>query len=354
LIYSSLFTRIIVALRGLKNFNTFIYKFTRYEFWPWYLIFLPLLPIYVYGVIRTRKLLYFTAANPSIDMGGFFGERKDEILALIPNEYKASSINVTNGLTLDLAKKVLAENNLQLPLILKPNVGERGNGVRLIHTLEDMVSYAANESEFLIQEYIDYPLELGILYSRMPSEQMGIVSSMAEKEFLRVKGDGVSTVGELLQSTPRNNIYYPLVASDYTERLAIVPALEEDFIVHRIGNHIKGTRFIDANKHITKELNQVFTTLSNELTGVFYGRYDLKVPSYKDLQAGKNIKIFELNGVSSEPGHIYDQNTVFTAYYDLAEHWLRLIAISHQNIKKGVKTTPLSKFLLQVKNHFFG
>tara|TARA_B110000858_G_scaffold33941_1_gene37806 strand:+ start:833 stop:1060 length:228 start_codon:yes stop_codon:yes gene_type:complete len=62
----------------------------------------------VYGVIRTRKLLYFTAANPSIDMGGFFGERKDEILALIPNEYKASSINVTNGLTLDLAKKVLA------------------------------------------------------------------------------------------------------------------------------------------------------------------------------------------------------------------------------------------------------
>jgi len=92
-------------------------------------MFLTLLPIYVYAVIRTRKLLYFTAANPSIDMGGFFGERKDEILALIPNEYKASSINVTNGLTLDLAKKVLAENNLQLPVILKPNVGERGNGV---------------------------------------------------------------------------------------------------------------------------------------------------------------------------------------------------------------------------------
>jgi len=216
-----------------------------------------------------------------------------------------------------------------------------------------MVSYAANESEFLIQEYIDYPLELGILYSRMPSKQMGIVSSIAEKEFLRVKGDGVSTVGELLQSTPRNNIYYPLVVSEYTERLAIVPALEEDFIV-RIGNHIEVTRFIDANKHITKELNHVFTRLSNELTGVFYGRYDLKVPSYKDLQAGNNIKIFELNGVSSEPGHIYDQSNVFKAYYDLAEHWLRLIAISHQNIKKRVKTTPLSKFLLQVKIHFFG
>ncbi|MFT6745455.1 MAG: hypothetical protein ACJAR8_002016, partial [Bacteroidia bacterium] len=197
---------IVVALRGLKNSNKFIYKLTRYEFWPWYLMFLPLLPIYVYGVIRTRKLLYFTAANPSIDMGGFFGERKDEILALIPKEYKASSINVTNGLTLDLAKKVLAENNLQLPVILKPNVGERGNGVRLIHTLEDMVSYAANESEFLIQEYIDYPLELGVLYSRMPSEQMGIVSSITEKEFLTVKGDGVSTVGELLQNTPRSNI----------------------------------------------------------------------------------------------------------------------------------------------------
>lgn len=316
-------------------------------------MFTPMLPIYVYGVVRTGKFLYFTAANPSIDMGGFFGERKDEILDLIPQEYKAKSVSVSGKLNTDTALLRLAENSFTLPVVLKPNIGERGNGVRVIHTIEDMVAYSESENDFLIQEYIDYPLELGILYSRLPNEQIGVVSSITEKEFLTVRGDGTSTVGELLLLAPRSRIYYPLVLSDFEERLGIVPAVGVDYVVHRIGNHIKGTRFIDANEHITPALNETFTKLSKEVTGVFYGRYDLKVPSYADLQAGKGIKVFELNGVSSEPGHIYDQSNVFKAYYDLAEHWLRLIAISHQNIKKGVKTTPLAIFLKQVKKHFF-
>jgi hypothetical protein len=77
------------------------------------------------------------------------------------------------------------------------------------------------------------------------------------------------------------------------------------------------------------------------------------VPSYADLQKGVNIKIFELNGVSSEPGHIYDQTHVFKAYTSLAEHWLALVHISHQNIKKGIKTTPLPMFFSKIIAHFY-
>jgi hypothetical protein len=133
-----------------------------------------------------------------------------------------------------------------------------------------------------------------------------------------------------------------------------VPLENEDYVVHRIGNHIKGTRFIDANEHITDKLNATFSKLSQQVEGVYFGRYDLKVPSFQDLEQGKNIKIFELNGVSSEPGHIYDQSNVFKAYSGLAHHWLALIGISQQNIKKGVKTTPMSIFFKKVLNHFFG
>ena len=42
------------------------------------MLYIPLLPVYVYGALRTRRLLYFTAANPGIEMGGFFGEKKDQ------------------------------------------------------------------------------------------------------------------------------------------------------------------------------------------------------------------------------------------------------------------------------------
>jgi hypothetical protein len=337
----------------LNSFYKFTYKATRYEFWPWYLMFVPVMPVYFFGVLRTRKLLYFTAANPSIDMGGFFGEKKDEILALIPEKYKVRGVHVQRTLNAETAKQLLLENQFNFPVVLKPNVGERGRDVRVIHTLEEMVAYSSSQEDYLVQEYIDYPIELGVLYSKLPNASSGEVTSITEKAFLTVIGDGKSTVGDLLKSSPRNSIYYEVVVRDFPKKLHTVPAMGERYVVHRIGNHIKGTRFIDANKHITPKLNAVFTKMGDEVNGVFYGRYDLKVPTYADLEAGQNIKIFELNGVSSEPGHIYDQTNVFKAYYGLAEHWLRLIEVSHQNMKKGVKTTPLSKFLLQVKNHFW-
>jgi hypothetical protein len=337
----------------LNSFYKFTYKATRYEFWPWYLMFVPVMPVYFFGVLRTRKLLYFTAANPSIDMGGFFGEKKDEILALIPEKYKVRGVHVQRTLNAETAKQLLLENQFNFPVVLKPNVGERGRDVRVIHTLEEMVAYSSSQEDYLVQEYIDYPIELGVLYSKLPNASSGEVTSITEKAFLTVIGDGKSTVGDLLKSSPRNSIYYEVVVRDFPKKLHTVPAMGERYVVHRIGNHIKGTRFIDANKHITPKLNAVFTKMGDEVNGVFYGRYDLKVPTYADLEAGKNIKIFELNGVSSEPGHIHDQTNVFKAYYGLAEHWLRLIEVSHQNMKKGVKTTPLSKFLLQVKNHFW-
>ncbi|MGL4597449.1 MAG: hypothetical protein ACRCYO_07980, partial [Bacteroidia bacterium] len=69
----------------------------------------------------------------------------------------------------------------------------------------------------------------------------------------------------------------------------------------------------------------------------------LKVRNIEDLYAGQNIKIMELNGASSEPGHIYDSsNTLFLAYKDLAAHWKRLAEISKVNILAGHKPVPFS------------
>lgn len=317
-------------------------------------MFVPVLPVYFYGVLRTRKLLYFTATNPSIDMGGFFGEHKDEILDLIPSSHKAVGIHVRSPKTIDELKQILAEYNLKFPVVAKPNVGERGDGVQIVRDIASLAAYDKLKSDYIIQEYIDYPLELGVLFYKYPNEPNGKVTSITEKEFLTVQGDGTSTVEQLLSRSERGSIYLPLMRKDFAERLTIVPKANEDYVVHRIGNHVKGTRFIDANKHITDKLNETFSELSKQVAGVYYGRYDLKVPSYAQLERGENIKIFELNGVSSEPGHIYDQSNVFKAYGCLAHHWLALVHISHQNIQRGVRTTPLPVFFKKIRSHFFG
>lgn len=336
----------------MANYSKFLYKLFRYEYWPWYGMFLPLVPVYVYGVLRTGKLLYFTAANPSIDMGGFFGEKKHEILDLIPDNFKVTSIHIVGSLPANILQQ-LNDCGIDFPVIAKPNVGERGYGVRKIEDIQSLKVYASTESDFLIQEFVTYPLELGIMYCRYPNSESGFVTSITEKKFLTVIGDGNLNVESLLKVHPRGRMYIDMLRHDYAGRMQYVPKIHEEYVVHYIGNHAKGTQFLNGNAHLGNQLNNVFTQMSSKVAGVFYGRYDLKVPSYSDLIAGRNIKIFEMNGVSSEPGHIYDLSNVFKAYKELSNHWLIIIKIANQNIKKGVRTTPIKHFVSQVKRHFW-
>jgi hypothetical protein len=297
--------------------------------------------------------LYFTSANPAIFMGGFFGEHKDEILDLIPDEYKVKSIHITSN-DLTRLESIINEQGFGFPLIVKPNVGERGFGVKKIYLLEELYAYSKEFEDFLIQEFVDYPLELGVLYSQLPDDTRGVVSSICEKKFIRILGDGKSSAEELVRIHPRHRLYLNVILEECPENLQKIPAKGQDYVVYEIGNHAKGTQFLDANNYLGDEIDDVFNKINNRVEGVYFGRYDLKVPSYEDLKLGRNIKVFELNGVSSEPGHIYDQSNVFKAYSELKTHWLRIIKISNQNIKKGVKTTPFKTFISEILSHFFG
>lgn len=58
----------------------------------------------------------------------------------------------------------------------------------------------------------------------------------------------------------------------------------------------------------------------------------------------------ELNGASSEPGHIYDPSlTLSEAYKDLLYHWKRLADISKGNMELGFKPTS---FMLIIKSYW--
>lgn len=315
-------------------------------------MYIPMLPLYVYGVLRTRRWLYFTAANPGIEMGGFFGEKKNEILDLIPQKYKVKTVDVSGSQTAEEIEEVLEKSQLSYPFVLKPNIGERGEGVKIIRTREDLENYLGQDEDLVLQEYVDYEIELGVLYVHFPDEPQGKVTSLSSKRFLTVVGDGESTVQELLKRDDRGRVYFDLVCHEFPDKLKRIPEGNEEYVVHKIGNHTKGTQFLDRNIHIGEHVNAVFNSISKSVRGVFYGRYDLKVPTFEDLKKGENIKIFELNGVSSEPGHVYDQDSVFRAYRELAKHWLYIINVCHQNIKKGVETTPFLTFVKTIKKHF--
>lgn len=329
----------------------FIAKFSRYEYWPWWLFYLPVLPYWLYLAFKNKSLAYFTVANPGIELGGFYGESKTEILDLIDKQYLPKSVSVDNTINFGSILGKMKAIGLSYPVIAKPDVGERGNEVMLIHTQQELILYnVKSKTRYIIQEYIDYTIELGVLYSRMPNLQKGKVTSVTLKEFLTVTGDGKSTILQLMQKSLRARFQIERLSKEFGDKMNIVLKVGESKLLEPIGNHCRGTKFIDNNYLINETLIEVFDKICIPINGFYYGRFDLKVKSIEDLYIGENIRIMELNGASSEPGHIYDpSSTLRKAYRDLLHHWKLLSDISSGNMKLGFK--PVS-FLLIIKSYW--
>lgn len=321
-------------------------KRLRYEYWPWYLFFLPVLPVCVYWMIRTGRILYFTAANPGIYLGGFFGESKIEILKSIPARYKPTTQSILPGEKTDIG-------HFTFPVILKPDIGERGNGVQFIPDQLALTNALQEMKEpHILQSYIDFPIELGILYYKYPDGSGSGITSITLKGMMTVTGDGKSTVAQLMEKNLRSQKQLERLKIEKPTLLASIPKEKETIQLEHRGNHCLGTEFINANDLINDSVIALFDDVTRDFDGFYYGRFDVKIKSIEDFNEG-NVLIFELNGVSSEPGHIYDKRyNVFKAYRDVAKNWMIMGKISAMNLKRGIKTAPLSIFLKTVTQHF--
>lgn len=281
-------------------------------------------------------------------MGGFFGERKNEIMDMVPNEYKCrESLFKAHSMP---SKTDLEKLGIEFPLFVKPNVGERGFEVRELKEWKELELYATKGFDYIVQEKLNQDLELGILFHRTLGG--GRISSLCIKEFMQVKGDGQRTIAQLVQEHPRHCLYLKALEADKLPHWDHIPLNGQLWTVHKIGNHSKGTRFRNGNKQISARMNAALAEMFRQIKGLDYGRFDIKTESLAALENGQ-FKVFELNGVSAEPAHIYDYPNVFLAYASLYKHWFTLGRLAKQNIKKGVKTTPLTKFISQIYRHFF-
>lgn len=269
--------------------------------------------------------------------GGMLGESKYEILMGLPETLIPKTVIANNHITLPAALDMMKHHNLRFPIILKPDIGERGWQVEKIANENELEAYLnANNVDILFQEYIDLPLELGILYYRFPDKKTGRITSVVKKKMLEITGNGSSTIKELMYSIPRAKLQIETFEKDQPEVLANVPASGEKIELMPIGNHCRGTTFLNANDLITKELTAVFDAVSDKIDGFYFGRFDIRCESKEALYNGK-MKIMELNGAGSEPGHIYHPGArLIDAYKSLFSNWKALFLISRMNNKRGI------------------
>lgn len=328
-----------ISLYEKLSVSVFWAKLTRWEFWPFSFFYFPVAFYWAWLCLKTRSLFFFTASNPSIEFGGMLGESKDKIYKNIPDEYIPRTFKLSPPTSKEVFHQKLVQENIKFPFILKPDIGERGWMVELIKSEEDLDSYLSRiKVDYLLQEYIPYPVELGIFYYQYPDRKKGTISSIVMKDLLNVKGDGQSTVRELAQGDVRAKMQLEKMERTQQEILNTVPLYNEVVELEPIGNHCLGTTFLNGNHLINKKLVDVFNEVSSRIEGFYFGRFDLRCSNIENLYEGKNFKILELNGAGSEPAHIYHPGfPLVQAYKDIIHHLKVLAQISIINRKKGVK-----------------
>lgn len=322
--------------------SNFFIKLRSWEYWPFGIVQFPLFFYWFFLSLRARSFTFFAASNPGIPMGGMFGESKMDILRKIPAHVKPVDMLVQIPCSESEILQRMTAAGLSFPVIFKPDLGERGWMVKRINNENDMRSWLKHaRTDFIVQELVELPLEFGVFYRRYPSEEKGEVISIVAKEMLAITGDGVSTLRQLILNQDRAKLQMKNLAVSFRHMLdEILPAGKKLELVS-IGNHFRGTKFIDGSHLINDTLSCVFDTISKQVEGFYFGRFDIRVASLEDLYRG-NIKIMELNGCGAEPAHIYDPSySIPRAWKVLFNHWSDIYRISVENRAKGVKYISL-------------
>ena len=334
--------------------SSFYIKLTNWEYYPVYIANIPTVFFWLYFGIRARALFFFSSVNPVIKTGGVMGESKMNIFNRMPGYSFPKTIFIKKETTtLDSIITMLSQKGIAFPLIAKPDVGERGFLVEKIKNQNQLSDYLEKITvDFIIQDFINSPLEISVLYYRMPDSKKGTITSICIKKNLSVIGDGKSNIETLMQNYPRARFQLKRFQNDFPTLLLQIPKEGEEVELEPIGNHSRGTTFLNGNHHIDKKLVEVFDKISLEMENIYYGRFDMKCESVGLLREGKGFKVLEFNGIASEPAHIYDpEYSTLQAYRDIFYHWRIIYDISKVQRKKGVKPMTWSEAYSSIRDY---
>src|SRR6185369_16027554 len=187
-------------------------------------MFYPPVAIYcLWLAVKYRGLTLPTASNPGIFSGGMVGESKGDMLKdlLSTSPRFTAEAELLAGDSVAARLESLDETrtrlNLDFPFILKPDVGQRGVGIKLIRSRKQAEDYLRQTSApLVVQRYAPGPHELGIFYFRFPHEARGHIFAITEKLFPVLVGDGKSTLAELVWRDPRARF----LADKYVQRIS--------------------------------------------------------------------------------------------------------------------------------------
>ena len=315
-----------------------------WEYWPRWAVYPPVLLYIFWLAIRYRGLRTPLVTNPGMKYSGLITERKSEIFESLAEAgdcilpFCSFSADQPTDEKIAKLKTWRQENSIDGVIVLKPDIGYRGQGVSMIaNEAEAMEWFASCPVDAVAQPKVDGK-EFGVFYVRHPNEDSGQVVSITRKEPTTVTGDGEHDLEHLILADDRAVCMAPFFLKRWTAELERVPDEGEVVQLNPVGAHCRGARFLDGSELLTTELTTEIDRISRAYEGFYLGRYDLIVENDAALKAGKNLQVLELNGITAEMTHIYDPKySVWTGWKTLKGQWRRAFEIGAVNRKAGHK-----------------
>ena len=281
--------------------------------------------------------------------GGAFYTSKNNVIKNLNRSHIPTTALIQPKTSFSELKQQLNKNNLEFPVIAKPDKGERGKGVEKLDSLKALLSYHERFSNipFLVQEYIDYPIELGILFF-WDKNGTPTISSVTQKVFCHIVGNGTDNFGTLVQQNSRIKHRIKTIETRFEKQWNSIPEKGAKIMLEPIGNHNKGTMFLDARSLISKDMLNWIESCAKKIPNFDYGRFDVKLEN-KNAFASTNqndVKVMEVNGVNSEPCHIYDPDySLLQAYKDIFYHMRIIYDLSKKKSASRPSKNKLIPFL---------
>ena len=333
-------------------------RLVQWEFWPLWAVYPPVVLYILWLGLRYRRPLLFTAANPAIPAGGLLGESKTGILDgfRAASEFIAAYRLLPGGLSPEAFRAgvldFMAERGLAFPVVLKPDVGQRGLGVAIIRDEAALAKYAEkSRPATMVQAYVGGE-EFGVFFVHHPDQPAGYIFSITRKVFPVLLGDGRHTLERLILRDQRAVCQARVYLARFRERLSWVPPAGHPIPLVDIGNHCRGTIFLDGADLRSPELEAALDKLVQGNGGFSFGRFDLRAESADALRAGRDFKIMEVNGVTSEATHIYDpKHHALYGWRVLCAQWRLAFAIGAAHARRGTRVLTVREFFALLRDY---
>jgi len=314
--------------------------------------YLPIIYLFFRQIFRLLSPVAILSANPKIYLSAVLQTRKSDILDPLLEEVGeliATYVPLESGSSWHKVLEAHAKLGGNWPVVVKPEVGERGLGVFIARDEGDLRDGAARQvGDFLLQDYVRGG-EFGIFYIRHPAT--GVVElTVAHKLAPQIMGDGERTLGKLISASYPGTSRY--LHRKYSHHLDSVPEQNEVIELEEILHGFRGMQSVVVEHDISDTpIAAGLDKISGKLD-FYYGRLDFKADDLDALLAGRG-KILEINGVASLPPEIAVRGATMREQWRTIYHYFgKAYEIGNYNRAHGAPRYTLIEARWATAKHF--